>query len=98
MKTQLPSLITSDAQAGMALACELAERMQTHHEQAARLVERPGGMNYLIAPKMSVEAVSCVLFYAIAAANNGWAQGERELGTHLPDFHGLTNTGGSSPG
>jgi len=56
MKTQLPSLITSDAQAGMALACELAEQMQTHHEQAARLVERPGGMNYLIAPKMSVEA------------------------------------------
>jgi len=97
MKTQLPSLITSDAQAGMALACELAEQMQTHHEQAARLVERPGGMNYLIAPKMSVEAVSCVLFYAIAAANNGWAQRERGP-THLPDFHGLTNTGGSSPG
>ena len=73
MKTQLPSLITSDAQAGMALACELAEQLQTHHEQAAKSAERPGGMNYLIAPKMSVEAVSCVLFYAIAAANNGWA-------------------------
>jgi ankyrin repeat protein len=73
MKTQLPSLITSDAKAGMTLACQLAEQLQSHHEEARDSAARPGGMNYLLPPNVSVEVVSSILFYAIAAANNGWA-------------------------
>jgi hypothetical protein len=73
MKTQLPSLVTSDAEAGMNLACQLAEQLQSHHEQARNLAVRPGGMNYLLPPNTPVEVVSSILFYAIAAANHGWA-------------------------
>jgi len=73
MKTQLPSLVTSDPVAGLALACRLAEQLQAHHEQARNLAARPGGMNYLLPPNISVEVVSSILFYAITAANNGWA-------------------------
>jgi hypothetical protein len=57
----------------MALACRLAEQLQAHHEQARNAAVRPGGMNYLLPPNMPVEFVSSVLFYAIAAANCGWA-------------------------
>jgi hypothetical protein len=73
MKTQLPSLITSDAKAGMALASQLAEQLQSHHEQARNSASRPGGMNYLLPPNVPLEVVSSILFYAISAANNGWA-------------------------
>jgi hypothetical protein len=72
VKTQFPSLITSNAEAGMALACRLAEQLQAHHEQARNTVTRPGGMNYLLPPNITVEFVSSILFYAIAAANSGW--------------------------
>ena len=73
MKAQFPSLITADPEAGMTLACQLAERLRASHEQARNPVERPGGMNYLVPPGVSVEVVSSILFYAISAANNGWA-------------------------
>jgi hypothetical protein len=73
MKTQLPSLITNDPVAGMFLACQLAEQLRAQHEQALNSIERPGGMNYLLPPNVSVEVISSILFYAIAAANNGWA-------------------------
>jgi hypothetical protein len=73
VKTRLPSLITSNAETGMALACQLAEQLQTHLKQARNKVTRPGGMNYLLPPNIPVEYVSSILFYAIAAANNGWA-------------------------
>lgn len=72
MKTQLPSLITSDADAGMTLACKLAERLQACHEKARNSIERPGGLNYLLPQDIPVEVVSSILFYAISAANNGW--------------------------
>jgi hypothetical protein len=73
MKAQLPSLVTSDAEAGMILACQLAEQLCAHHEQARNSSVRPGGMNYLLLPNTPVEVVSSILFYAITAANNGWA-------------------------
>jgi hypothetical protein len=73
MKTKFPSLVTIDAEAGMNLACHLAEQLQAHHEQARNSAARPGGMNYLLPPNIPMEVVSSILFYAIAAANNGWA-------------------------
>ena len=57
----------------MTLACQLAEQLQAHHEQVRNSAARPGGMNYLLPPNIPVEVVSGILFYAIAAANNGWA-------------------------
>ena len=57
----------------MTLACELAEQLRSHHEQARNSAARPGGMNYLLPPNIPTEVVSSILFYAIAAANNGWA-------------------------
>ncbi len=36
------------------------------------MVARPGGTNYLLPPNLPVEMISSILFYAIAAANNGW--------------------------
>jgi len=75
MKTQLPSLITSDPVAGMFLACQLAEVLHAQHEQAVNSEERPGGTNYLLPPQVSVEIISSILFYAITAANNGWLNG-----------------------
>jgi hypothetical protein len=73
MKTKLPSLITSDTEAGLTLASQLAEQLQAHHEKARNAATRPGGMNYLLPPNIPVEVVSSILFCAIAAANNGWA-------------------------
>jgi hypothetical protein len=73
MKTQFPSLVTSNAETGMALVCQLAEQLQSHREQTRNMVTRPGGMNYLLPPNIPVEYVSSILFYAIAAANSGWA-------------------------
>jgi hypothetical protein len=35
-------------------------------------VARPGGMNYLLPASVPKEITSAILFYAIAAANNGW--------------------------
>jgi len=39
----------------MFLACQLAEQLRAQHEQALNSIERPGGMNYLLPPNVSVE-------------------------------------------
>jgi hypothetical protein len=66
------SLITSDAQAGLALAGSLADRLRSQIDQAISKVERPGGMNYLLPGSVPKEIIASILFYAIAAANGGW--------------------------
>jgi hypothetical protein len=73
MKNELPSLITPDAQAGLALAGQLAVCLHGQIEQATAQVERPGGMNYLLPAPVPKEIIASILFYAIAAANQGWA-------------------------
>jgi hypothetical protein len=73
MKTQFPSLITSTADAGLSLACQLAEQLRAHQDASHNSAARPGGMNYLLPPSVPADVVSGILFYAIAAANNGWA-------------------------
>ena len=72
MKTQFSSLITGNPEAGMVLARQLADQLSEYHEQARATAKRPGGMNYLSPPSLPVEVISSILFYAIAAANNGW--------------------------
>jgi hypothetical protein len=72
MKTELPSLITPDTQAGLALAGQLADSLHAQIEQASADVERPGGMNYLLPVPVPKEITAGILFYAIAAANRGW--------------------------
>lgn len=72
MKTEFPSLITSDASSGLALASQLADRLQVQIEKANEKVERPGGMHFLLPPSVPKEVLAGVLFYAVAAANRGW--------------------------
>ena len=72
MKNELPSLLTPDTHAGMALADQLAGNLLHQIEQAGERVERPGGMNYLLPAAVPKEIVTSILFYAIAAANGGW--------------------------
>jgi hypothetical protein len=72
MKNSFPNLITSDAKTGLALAGNLADQLQTQIDQARSNVERPGGMNYLSPAPISKELTASILFYAIAAANQGW--------------------------
>jgi len=72
MKENYPSLITTNPQAGLALAGQLADRLSAQIEQGNARVERPGGMHYLILPRVPKEVIAGILFYAIAAANDGW--------------------------
>jgi hypothetical protein len=72
MKTELPSLITPDAAAGLALASRLAQQLHEQFAQANARVEHPGGTNFLLDAPVPVEVISSVLFYAISAANHGW--------------------------
>lgn len=72
MKNALPPLITRDAQAGLTLAGQLADSLHAQIEKANAQVERPGGMNYLLPAPIPKEIIASMLFYAIAAANNGW--------------------------
>jgi hypothetical protein len=72
MKTELPSLITPNPLSGMVLAGQLSEKLQQQLEQANTRVNHPGGTNYLTAAPVPREVISSVLFYAIAAANQGW--------------------------
>ena len=74
MKNQLPSLITPDAQAGLALSGKLAAELHAQLNQANSKVERPGGMNYLLPAPVPQEVIGGILFYAIDAANQGWAK------------------------
>jgi hypothetical protein len=77
MKNALPPLTTPDAQAGLALAGQLADSLLAHIEKANAQVERPGGMNYLLPAPVPKEIIASILFYAIAAANNGWANAKQ---------------------
>ena len=72
MNNSFSSLITSDAQAGLALAGSLADQLQSQIDQASSKMERPGGMNYLLPGAVPKEIIASILFYAIAAANRGW--------------------------
>jgi len=73
MKTEFPSLLTPDSQAGLSLAGQLAASLHAQIEQAHAQVERPGGMNYLLPASVPTEIIAGILFYAIAAANHGWS-------------------------
>ena len=73
MPNELPSLITPDAQAGLALAGKLADQLQSQVEKTKEQIKRPGGMNYLMPQPFPKEATASILFYAIAAANRGWS-------------------------
>lgn len=70
--TNFPSLITPDAQAGLALAGQLADQLHAQLESAGDRVERPGGMNYRRPASVPKEMTASILYYAIAAANHGW--------------------------
>jgi len=72
MQTELPSLITPDAQTGLALAGRLADQLHAQVDGANAKIRHPGGMNYLMPPAVPKEATASILFYAIAAANRGW--------------------------
>lgn len=72
MKNPLPSLITPDAETGLALASQLAVELHRQLDRANSEVERPGGTNFLLPPTVPVEITGGILFYAIAAANRGW--------------------------
>jgi hypothetical protein len=73
MQTQFPSLLTADVKSGLALAHTLASQLHAQIEAARHDVERPGGMNYLLPAPTPKEITAGILFYAIAAANQGWA-------------------------
>jgi hypothetical protein len=72
MNNSFPSLITSDAKAGLELAGNLADQLQTVIEQSSSKVKLPGGMNYLLPAPVPKEITVSILFFAIAAANQGW--------------------------
>jgi len=73
MNNSFPSLITLDAKAGLALAGNLADQLQRVIEQDGSKSERPGGMNYLLPAQVPKEITASILFFAIAAANQGWS-------------------------
>jgi hypothetical protein len=72
MKNELSSLITPDKQAGLTLAGQLADGLQAQIEQNNPKEEWPGDMNYLPSKPVPKEIIAGILFYAIAAANQGW--------------------------
>jgi hypothetical protein len=72
MNDAFPSLITSDAKAGMELAGRLAHQLHSQIEEASCKVERPGGMNYLLPAQVPKEITTGILFYAISVVNRGW--------------------------
>ena len=74
MTNRFPSLITPDAQTGLALAGELTGQLHAQMEQASAKVELPGGMNYLLPAPVPKEIIASILFYTIAAANSGWTE------------------------
>ena len=74
MNNERLSLITPDAHTGLNLAGELAERLHTQLQAANDRVERPGGTNYLLPPRVPKEIIASILFYAISIANQGWTE------------------------
>jgi hypothetical protein len=71
-KLELPSLITTNAADGLALAARIAEQILDELKEATETVELPGGTHLLLPPAMPRELVTSVVFYTIAAANRGW--------------------------
>ena len=72
MNHPLPSLITSNADAGLVLAGQLAGKLHAELTQAGSKIERPGGMNFLEPQPVPRELIAAILFYTIASANQGW--------------------------
>jgi hypothetical protein len=72
MQTELPSLITPDAQTGLALAGRLADQLHAQIDEANKKIKQPGGTTYLMSPAFPKEPTASILFYTIAAANQGW--------------------------
>ena len=73
MKSELPSLVTPDAQSGLALADQLAGKLLDQMERAKARADGPGGMYYGQPAPVPREITASILFYAIAAANDGWS-------------------------
>jgi len=66
--------MTTDARTGLVLAGDLADQLRSQMDQASSKVEHPGGMNYLVPAPVPKEITASILFYAIAAANQGWTK------------------------
>jgi hypothetical protein len=71
-KPELPSLITTNAADGLALAGQIAAQILDELVTATETVELPGGTHLLLPPALPRELVTSVVFYTIAAANRGW--------------------------
>jgi hypothetical protein len=71
-KLELPSLITTNAADGLALAGQIAAQILDELVEATETVELPGGTHLLLPPAMPRELVTSIVFYTIAAANRGW--------------------------
>jgi hypothetical protein len=78
MSDRLPTLVTPDARAGLALAGKLAGELRAQFDDANSRVERLGGMNSLLPAPVPQEIIVGILFYAIAAANEGWVKARDE--------------------
>ena len=72
MKNEPPSLTTLDAQAGLTLAGQLADGLHAQIEQTNAKVEWLGDISYLPPSSVPKEIIASILFYAIAATNQGW--------------------------
>ena len=81
MNDTFPSLITPDVGVGLVLAGQLAGKLHAELAQAGSKVERPGGMNFLEPRQVPREFIAAILFYAIASANQGWADNVSRAGT-----------------
>jgi len=92
MTKQTTTLITPNVQAGLELASRLADEIHAVQELARARIARPGGMNYLLPATTPKEVIASILFFAIAAANHGWASpvpGQQKLEPQIDtDGHG----------
>jgi hypothetical protein len=79
MKNEFPSLITANIQAGLALAGQLEDSLQSQIEQTDVKAKWLGDMNYLPPSSVPKEIIASILFYAIAAANQYLIHGRRNL-------------------
>jgi hypothetical protein len=72
MENEFPSLITPTAQAGLVPAIQLADRIHAQIGETDVKATWLGGMNYLPSRSVPKEIIASILFYAVAAANQGW--------------------------
>jgi len=72
LEPDFPSLVTTNAADGLALAGQIAAQILSQVAKANEKVQRPGGTHLLLPPAMSRELVTSIVFYTIAAANRGW--------------------------